>query len=101
MAAPLDMLDIAIPPSAIFAQLDAAVKKLVVATHALYAGNWDDCAEDLRRRQDGRPYLFRLTLELDDTLGWLARLKAYEQARGERFADDPQIAAHLGGKDEC
>lgn len=98
MAAPLDTAQ---PPSAIFAQLDAAVQRLVVATHTLYSGNWDDCAEDLRRRQAGQPYLFRITLELDDMLGWLARLKAYEQARGERFADDPQIAAHPGGKDEC
>lgn len=94
-------LDTDLPPGAIFAQLDAAVKRLVVATHTLYAGSWDDCAEDLRRRQAGQPYLFRLTFELDDMLGWLARLKAYEQARGERFADDPQIAAHPGGKDEC
>jgi hypothetical protein len=94
-------LDTAQPPRAIFAHLDAAVQQLVVATNTLYGGSWDDCAEDLRRRQDGRPYLFRLTFELEDMLGWLAQLKAYEQARGERFADVPQIAAHPGGKDEC
>ncbi len=81
-------LDPALPPAEVFAQLEAGPKRLVIAVHSLYAGSWDDCAEDIRRRRAGRPYLFRLNLGLDDDLGWLHRLAAYETARGESFALD-------------
>jgi hypothetical protein len=80
------VLDASLPPATVFARLDAAVQQLVVTAHTLYGGNWDDCAEDLRRRSEGKPYLYRVKVEVDDAPGWLARLKAYEQARGERFA---------------
>ncbi len=78
-------LDPALAPAVVFDQLDAGVQRLVIAVRSLYAGRWDDCAEDIRRRRAGRPYLFRLNLGLDDDLGWLHRLAAYETARGETF----------------
>lgn len=78
-------LDVSQSPAAVFAVLDVALQRLVVVVHSLYDGNWDDCAEDLRRRDAGQPYLYRLKIEIDDAPGWLARFKAYEQARGERF----------------
>lgn len=80
------VLDVSQSPATVFAALDPAVRQLVVVAHTLYSGNWDDLAEDLRRRATGQPYLYRLKIDLDDAPGWLARLKAYEQARGERFA---------------
>lgn len=79
-------IDTALPPDAVYRGLDPKVQRLVVTTHALYGGRWDDCAEDIRRRQAGRPYLYRLQLNLDDPLGWLHCLKDYEAARGEGFA---------------
>lgn len=85
-------LDVSQSPATVFAGLDVAVQRLVVATYTLYGGDWDDCAEDLRRRNGGQPYLYRLKIELDDAPGWLARLKAYEQARGERFTAVAQDA---------
>jgi hypothetical protein len=85
-------LDVSQSPAVVFSALDVAVQRLVVATCTLYGGNWDDCAEDLRRRSSGQPYLYRLKIELDDAPGWLARLKAYEQARGERFTAVAQDA---------
>jgi hypothetical protein len=88
-------LDASLPPATVFARLEAAVQHLVVTAHTLYGGNWDDCAEDLRRRSEGKPYLYRVKVEVDDAPGWLARLKAYEQARGERFAvDAPDAKDH-------
>ena len=99
-------LDAALPPAVVFARLDAVVQRLVVATQTIYGGSWDDCAEDLRRRHAGRPHLYRLHLDshlgIDDTLGWLVRLKAYELARGERFAtaDSLEPVASVPGKDE-
>ncbi len=79
-------LDPALEPAEVFARLEPAVQRLIVAVTTLYSGSWDDCAEDLRRRRAGRPYLFRLQFGLDDELGWLHRLAAYESARGESFA---------------
>ena len=79
-------LDIALPPESVYRALDVKVQRLVVTTHTLYGGRWDDCAEDVRRRQAGRPYLYRLEIDLEDPLGWLHLLKDYEAARGEGFA---------------
>ena len=79
-------LDAALPARAVVAGLPPAVRRLVAACGALYGGRWDDLAEDLRRRQAGRPYLFKLELPLDDVLGWVERLKTYERARGEPLA---------------
>jgi hypothetical protein len=80
-------LDASLTPHAAFARLDVVVQQLIIACQTLYGGNWDDCAEDLRRRQAGQPYLYRLKLNVRDVFGWLANLKAYELARGERFVD--------------
>jgi hypothetical protein len=79
-------LDAALAPRDVVAGLPPGVRRLVAACAALYGGGWDDLAEDLRRRQAGRPYLFRLELPLDDVLGWVERLKNYERARGEALA---------------
>jgi hypothetical protein len=78
--------DPALAPADVYAQLEPAVQRLIVAVSTLYGGRWDDCAEDIRRRRAGRPYLYRLQLGLDDELGWLRRLADYETARGETFA---------------
>lgn len=80
-------LDVARPAAVVFSELPAPVQALVLANEELFAGRWDDLAEDLRRRQAGRPYLFTLDLALDEPLAWIGRLRNYEAARGERLAD--------------
>lgn len=85
---PATHLDAALAPAVVFAALPAEVQRLVVAVGSLYQGRWDDCAEDVRRRRAGRPYLYRLNLGVDDELGWLHCLATYESARGETFAFD-------------
>jgi hypothetical protein len=95
MSAASHHLDPALPPVVLHG-LPVGVRRLVAAVQTLYAGDWDDCAEDLRRRRAGKPYLFRLDPSIHgsgDELAWLHRLRAYELARGERFGppdlDDP------------
>jgi hypothetical protein len=85
----VQQLDPALPPATVFAQLDRDVQRLVVAAKTLYNGSWDDCAEDIRRRRAGKPYLFKLSMSIPDELEWLSRLKAYETARGEPFDAQP------------
>ena len=80
-------LDAGLSPAEAAAQLPPPVRALVLANQALFSGRWDDLAEDLRRRQAGRPYLFKLDLALDEPLAWIGRLRDYEAARGERLAD--------------
>lgn len=79
-------IDETLAPADLVQRLDGAVLALIQAAATLFAGSWDDLAEDLRRRAAGRPYLFNLDLELDEPLVWIARLKAYEAARGESLA---------------
>ena len=103
MSAASHHLDPALPPAVVLTGLPVGVRRLVAAVQTLYAGDWDDCAEDLRRRRAGKPYLFRLDPSISssangsgggDELAWLHRLRAYELARGERFGppdlDDPR-----------
>jgi hypothetical protein len=95
-AFPVHQLDPALPPAEVIKGLEPAVRRLVVAVKTLYAGSWDDCAEDIRRRRAGRPFLFKLALGLQDDLDWIHRLQAYEAARGEPFAIDGEAAALPG-----
>ncbi len=83
----LSALDASLPAAEVAAHLAAPLRDLVLANQVLFTGRWDDLAEDVRRRQAGRPYLFALTIALDDPLAWIGRLRDYEAARGERLAD--------------
>ncbi len=83
MSTATHQLDPAVAPERILATTPASVRRLTTIVGTLYAGNWDDCAEDLRRRQAGKPYLYRVDLPDIDVLTWIHRLKTYETARGE------------------
>ncbi len=80
-------LDAALPALDVLSRLEPAVQELVIANRELFHDRWDDFAEDVRRRQAGKPYLFKLDLGVEDPLAWIVRLQAYEVARGERLAD--------------
>ncbi len=79
-------LDPALPPDVALAGMPEAVGRLALIVATLYDGSWDDCAEDIRRRRAGKPYLYRIDLPGIDELAWLHRLKTYEDARGESIA---------------
>lgn len=79
-------LDTALEPHEILASLGEPVRQLVQVNHVLYGGRWEDFIEDLRRRLAGRPYLFRLAQDPDETLAWAERLHRYEQVRQEPLA---------------
>ncbi len=86
-------LDPALPPASALADAPSGVHRLITVVATLYGGVWDDCAEDLRRRLAGRPYLYRIDLSGLDTLAWLHRLKTYEAARGEPLAPHRLLTA--------
>jgi hypothetical protein len=80
--------DAALSPQEVFPTLPHGAQRLAIAVHTLYGGSWDSCADDLRRRRAGQPYLYRLHLGLDHELSWVHRLAGYEQARGEPVIPD-------------
>ena len=76
-------LDAALTPEVTLADLSPEVRRLVQIVITLYGGSWDACAEDVRRRRSGQPYLYRIDLPGVDELEWIACIKTYEAARGE------------------
>jgi hypothetical protein len=82
-------LDPAIAPERILAEVPEGVRRLATIVNTLYGGSWDDCAEDLRRRQAGKPYLYRIDLPGLDVLTWIHRLKTYACVRGESLVAPP------------
>lgn len=86
MSAATHALDPALPPERVLAGLDPGARRLVRIVATLYGGSWDACAEDIRRRRAGRPYLYRIDLPGVDDLAWLARFQTYESVRGEPLA---------------
>jgi len=59
----------------------------------LYGGAWDEVEHDLRARLKGKPFIFRLTERIEDSLARIARLKGFEAERG---VDLRQVAHALG-----
>ena len=53
-------------------------KMLVVLRDELYAGSWDRMLKDLQERLKGRPYIFKLATRIQDDIGRIEKLKAYE-----------------------
>ena len=76
-------LDPSLTPAAVLADLAPEVRRLAQIVATLYGGSWDACAEDVRRRRSGQPYLYRIDLPGIDELEWIACMKTYEAARGE------------------
>ena len=60
-----------------------AFREIVETAHALYADSLADLAEDVRRRLDGRPYLFVSGVaDIGDALSIIQCLQDYEQQVG-------------------
>ncbi len=51
---------------------------LVVLKRELYDGRWDDMEADLRARLEGEPYIFKLVNRINEDLGRVGRLRAFE-----------------------
>ena len=74
--------DAARSPSEFFARLSREERQLLLLRDELYDGSWDDMEEDLRRRLNRKPYIYRLMNRIEEDLRRIARLRAYEEAQG-------------------
>jgi hypothetical protein len=88
-------LDPAKSPVEILREQGELVRQLVATNHLLFAGSWEDFAEDVRRRKAGRPYLFKQPFDIDETLVWIHRLQDYERVRREPLAEALAVEDNL------
>ena len=64
----------------VFAEsLSKAERVLVVVRDELYAGSWRELIDDLKARQERKPFIFKLNTRIDEDLIRIARLQAFEQ----------------------
>ncbi len=54
-------------------------KQLLLLRNELYGGSWEEMEQDLRRRLERKPYVFRLMNRIEEDLARIDRLRAYEE----------------------
>ena len=54
-------------------------RMLVVLKRELYEGSWDEMADDLKARLEGRPYIFKLAHRIVDDLERIEQLRQFER----------------------
>jgi hypothetical protein len=60
--------------------LSAEDEQLLVIRDFLYDGDWEEVIQDLRSRQSGKPFIFKLNTRIDEDLKRIDRLRGYERA---------------------
>ncbi|MBI4600546.1 MAG: hypothetical protein HY721_01160 [Planctomycetes bacterium] len=56
--------------------------QLLAIREVLYEGSWFEMIEDLKARRDGKPYVFKLQITIDQDLHRIEALRAYEERHG-------------------
>ena len=57
-------------------------EQLLVLRDFLYEGDWEDMLLDLRGRQSGKPFIFKLKTRIDEDIQRIERLREYEKRHG-------------------
>ncbi|MCO5172478.1 MAG: hypothetical protein M9894_39780 [Planctomycetes bacterium] len=55
---------------------------LLLVRDELYGGSWDELEADLHARRERKPAIFKLNTRIDEDLGRISRLRAYEREHG-------------------
>lgn len=55
---------------------------LLLVRDELYGGSWAELEADLHARRERKPAIFKLNTRIDEDLGRIAKLRAYEQEHG-------------------
>jgi hypothetical protein len=56
--------------------------QLLALREVLYDGSWDELIKDLQARKEGKPYVYKLQLRIEEDLDRIERLRAYEVEHG-------------------
>jgi hypothetical protein len=82
----------------VFAEsLSKAERVLVLLRDELYGGSWQELINDLKARQDKKPFIFKLNTRIEEDLARITKLRAFEQ---EQEVDVAQLLSEQGGDEE-
>ena len=65
-----------------FQSLPTEEEQLIILRDFLYEGDWEEMLQDLRARQRGKPFIFKLKTRIEEDLQRIQRLKDYERRNG-------------------
>lgn len=60
-------------------KLTSEERTLVIIRDELYNGKWDEMLRDLEARLQAKPYVFKLATRIEDDVGRIRKLRAFEQ----------------------
>lgn len=69
------------------ARLQPYERVLIDLKEQLYEGSWERILQDLRARQEGKPYIFKLSKAILRDIDAIERLKAYEERKRVSLAE--------------
>lgn len=67
------------PEREFYTLLSREEKQLLLLRNELYGGSWDEMEQDLRRRLERKPYIFRLMNRIEEDLACIDRVRMYEE----------------------
>ncbi len=70
------------PHQAFFQSLSPEEEQLLILRDFLYEGDWEEMLQDLRDRQSGKPFIFKLKTRIEEDLQRIERLRKYERENG-------------------
>lgn len=70
------------PHEAFYQSLSPEEEQLLILRDFLYEGHWEEMLQDLRDRQSGKPFIFKLKSRIDEDIQRIERLRSYERAHG-------------------
>jgi hypothetical protein len=86
------------PHQAYFRSLTPEEEQLIILRDFLYEGDWSDMLQDLRGRQEGKPFIFKLKGRIEEDVRRIDRLRAYERQHGidlGRYAEPERLEGHV------
>ncbi len=67
------------PHQEYFNSLESEEEQLIILRDFLYDGDWEEMLQDLRDRQGGKPFIFKLKSRIEEDVQRINGLRSYEQ----------------------
>ncbi len=87
------------PHEAYFRSLSPEEEQLIILRDFLYEGDWEEMLQDLRDRQGGKPFIFKLKTRIDEDIQRIEKLRAYERSNQVdlgRYVRPEELEGHPG-----
>jgi hypothetical protein len=86
------------PHEDFFKSLPREDLQLLALCEILYEGSWEELVEDLKARKSGRPFVYKLQARIEEDLGRIDRLRAYEDQHGVSLRKYVSLDSLAAGK---